>query len=221
MAIRNLRADQFSPYGGGLFLSLALPLGTARAQDKPYVMKISLPTLHEARCTKRRSTNWAAAIEKDFGGAASSRRSTRRANWAPSRDRLKVCNSAPSKLHCDRWNSVAGIDQRFEVLAAPGLVDFIEHGQRLAGDPAVMKLMLGLGSDKGLRGVGLVHCGDAIVGHCAPPDPSFRRFQGQEDPDLCLEIPKRGIPELTRRHSRRHDARRRAARHSARRHRRR
>ena len=49
----------------------------------------------------------------------------------------------------------AGIDQRFEVLAAPARVDLIEHGQRLAGDPAVMKLMLGLGSDKGLRGFGL------------------------------------------------------------------
>ena len=48
-----------------------------------------------------------------------------------------------------------GIDARFELLAAPGLVTSMEHGQRLAADPAVLKLMLGLGSNKGLHGVGL------------------------------------------------------------------
>jgi TRAP-type C4-dicarboxylate transport system substrate-binding protein len=31
----------------------------------------------------------------------------------------------------------------------------MEHGQRLAADPTVLKLMLGLGAGKGLRGVGL------------------------------------------------------------------
>ena len=31
----------------------------------------------------------------------------------------------------------------------------MEHGQRVAADPAVLKLMLGLGADKGLHGVGL------------------------------------------------------------------
>ena len=48
-----------------------------------------------------------------------------------------------------------GVDERFEVMAAPGLVDSMEHGQRLAADPAVLKLMLGLGANKGLHGVGL------------------------------------------------------------------
>jgi TRAP-type transport system periplasmic protein len=50
---------------------------------------------------------------------------------------------------------MVGLDERFEMMAAPGLIDSIEHGQRLAADPAVLKLMLGLGADKGLRGVGL------------------------------------------------------------------
>ena len=40
-------------------------------------------------------------------------------------------------------------------MATPGLVDSIEHGQRVAADPAVRKLMLGLGANKGLHGVGL------------------------------------------------------------------
>jgi TRAP-type transport system periplasmic protein len=40
-------------------------------------------------------------------------------------------------------------------MAAPGLVSSMEHGQRLAADPEVLKLMLGLGADKGLHGVAL------------------------------------------------------------------
>jgi TRAP-type C4-dicarboxylate transport system substrate-binding protein len=48
-----------------------------------------------------------------------------------------------------------GVDPRFEVMAAPGLVASMEHGQKLAADPAVLKLMLGLGANKGLHGVGL------------------------------------------------------------------
>jgi TRAP-type C4-dicarboxylate transport system substrate-binding protein len=51
---------------------------------------------------------------------------------------------------------MAGVDERFEVLAAPGLVDSIEHGQRVAADASVRKLMLGLGADKGLHGVALM-----------------------------------------------------------------
>ena len=40
-------------------------------------------------------------------------------------------------------------------MAAPGLVNSLEHGQRLAADPAVLKLMLGLGANKGLHGAGM------------------------------------------------------------------
>jgi TRAP-type C4-dicarboxylate transport system substrate-binding protein len=48
-----------------------------------------------------------------------------------------------------------GVDERFEVLATPGLLDSLAHGQRLTAQPDVMKLMLGLGADKGLHGIGL------------------------------------------------------------------
>ena len=48
-----------------------------------------------------------------------------------------------------------GVDQRYEVMAAPGLVNSLAQGQKLAADPAVLKLMLSLGANKGLHGVGL------------------------------------------------------------------
>jgi TRAP-type C4-dicarboxylate transport system substrate-binding protein len=47
------------------------------------------------------------------------------------------------------------VDERFEVMAAPGLVDSIAQAQRLTVDPVARKMLLGLGSDKGLHGVGL------------------------------------------------------------------
>ena len=137
------------------FLQLAagaLTLGTARAQDKPYVMKISLPTLHDT--VHQVALNWAAAIEKDSGGRIQ-----------PQVYPASQLGSIPRQIEGVQFGSIqatltapefcVGLDQRFEVLAAPGLVDSMEHGQRLAADPAVMKLMLGLGANKGLRGVGL------------------------------------------------------------------
>jgi TRAP-type C4-dicarboxylate transport system substrate-binding protein len=50
---------------------------------------------------------------------------------------------------------LVGVDERFEVMAAPGLVLSMTQGQRLAADPDVLKLMLSLGADKGLHGVAL------------------------------------------------------------------
>jgi TRAP-type C4-dicarboxylate transport system substrate-binding protein len=50
---------------------------------------------------------------------------------------------------------LVGIDERFEVMAAPGLVTSMAQGQKLAADPDVLKLMLSLGAAKGMHGAGL------------------------------------------------------------------
>ena len=135
-----------------LLLSFALMPGTARAQDKTYLMKISTPTLNDVPDTFAR--NYAAALEKDSGG------------------RIKVevypasqLGSIPRQIEGTQFGAIqcevvppdfmVGLDERFEVMAAPGLVDSQQHGQRVAADPQVLKLMLGLGADKGLHGVGL------------------------------------------------------------------
>jgi TRAP-type C4-dicarboxylate transport system substrate-binding protein len=135
-----------------LILSFALLPGAAQAQDKTYVMKISTPTINDVPDTFAR--NYGAALEKDSGG------------------RIKVevypasqLGSIPRQIEGTQFGAIqcevvppdfmVGLDERFEVLAAPGLVDSQQHGQRLAADPAVLKLMLGLGANKGLHGVGL------------------------------------------------------------------
>ena len=50
---------------------------------------------------------------------------------------------------------LVGIDERYEVMSAPGLINGIEQGIRVATDPAVNGMILGLGADKGLHGIAL------------------------------------------------------------------
>jgi TRAP-type transport system periplasmic protein len=137
---------------GAVVLASALTLGAAQAQDKTYVMKISTPTLNAAPDAFAR--NYAAAVEKDSGGRI-------KTEVYPA----SQLGSIPRQIEGTQFGAIqcevvppefmVGLDERFEVMAAPGLVNSMEHGQRVAADPAVLKLMLGLSADKGLYGVGL------------------------------------------------------------------
>jgi TRAP-type C4-dicarboxylate transport system substrate-binding protein len=135
-------------------VGLALMPGVARAaDDKTYVMKISLPTLNDS--THQLAKNYAAALGKDSGGRI-------KVQVFP----LSQLGSIPRQIEGTQFGSIqcailppeffVGVDSRFEVMAAPGLVGSMEHAQRLAADPAVRSLMLGLGADKGLHGVGFM-----------------------------------------------------------------
>jgi TRAP-type transport system periplasmic protein len=133
-------------------LSIALALSSAQAQDKTYVMKIGTPTVNDT--PEEFSRGFAQMVEKDSGG------------------RIKIevysaskLGSMPRMIEGMQFGSIesaiippeffVGVDERFEVLATPGLLDSLAHGQRLTAQPDVMKLMLGLGADKGLHGIGL------------------------------------------------------------------
>ncbi|MGB6534853.1 MAG: TRAP transporter substrate-binding protein [Xanthobacteraceae bacterium] len=138
--------------GAAIALSTTLALGTALAQGKPYVMKISLPTINDPSYVFAKA--YAAAVEKDSGGRI-------KAQIFP----LSQLGSIPRQIEGTQFGSIqcvlippeffVGVDNRFEVMSAPGLVASIDQGQRVAADPAVSKLMLGLGADKGLHGVAL------------------------------------------------------------------
>jgi TRAP-type transport system periplasmic protein len=137
---------------GALAVSFVLSLGAARADDKTFVMKITLPTLNDA--PHQFAKNFAAAVEKDSGGRI-------KGEVYPA----SQLGSIPRQIEGVQFGSIqaavippeffVGLDERFEVMTAPGLVGSIEHGRRVAEDAAVRKFMLGLGADKGLRGVGL------------------------------------------------------------------
>jgi len=136
-----------------LTLALALTFGAAQAQDKTFVMKVTLPTINDA--PHQFAKDFAALVEKDSGGRI-------KGEVYPA----SQLGSIPRQIEGVQFGAIqaadvppeffVGVDERFEVMAAPGLVDSIEHGQRVAADPAVRKLMLGLGANKGLHGVGLM-----------------------------------------------------------------
>jgi TRAP-type transport system periplasmic protein len=133
-------------------LSGALTLGAAQAQQQTFVMKITTPTIHAA--PDQYARNFAAAVEKDSGGRI-------KGEVYPA----SQLGSIPRQIEGTQFGSIqaavippeffVGLDQRFEVLAAPGLIGSMPQGQKFAADPQVQKLMLGLGADKGLRGAGL------------------------------------------------------------------
>jgi TRAP-type C4-dicarboxylate transport system substrate-binding protein len=132
-------------------LSLALS-SAALADDKTYVMKITLATINDA--LQQFAKDYAAAVEKDSGGRIKAEVYPASQLGSISRQIEGVqfgaiqCAIIPPDFY-------VGIDERFEVLGAPGLVKSMAEGQRLAVDPAVRALMFGLGADKGLHGAGL------------------------------------------------------------------
>src|ERR1700719_1320073 len=139
--------------GSVLAIALAFTFGAAQAQDKTFTMKLGTATINDTQheWLKR----FAAAVEKDSGGRI-------KGEVYPA----SQLGSIPRQIEGVQFGAIqaadvppeffVGVDERFEVMAAPGLVDSIEHGQRVAADPAVRKLMLGLGANKGLHGVGLM-----------------------------------------------------------------
>ncbi len=137
---------------GGVAMTLALPLGAAQAQDKVYEMKISTPTIHDVPDTF--GANFLAAVEKDSGGRI-------KGQVYPA----SQLGSIPRQIEGTQFGSIqcavippeffVGVDQRFEVMAAPGLVNSLAQGEKVAADPEVRKLMLSLGAAKGLHGVAI------------------------------------------------------------------
>ena len=137
---------------GALAVALTLVCDTAQAQDKTFTMKFTLPTLNDP--SYMFAKNYAAAIEKDSGGRI-------KTEIYPA----SQLGSIPRQIEGTQFGAIqcavippeffVGVDDRFEVMSAPGLVDSMAHGERLAADAAALKLMLGLGADKGLHGVAM------------------------------------------------------------------
>ena len=154
---------------GALLLASILTLGAARAQEKPqdkiYTMKITLATINDQ--IHAFVKNFAAALDKDSGGRIK-----------PEIYPASQLGPIPRQAEGVQFGAIqcqvvppeflVGIDERFEVMAAPGLVNSMAQGQKLAADPEVLKLMLSLGADKGMHGAALFMVNPAAVVAKAP-----------------------------------------------------
>jgi len=138
--------------GAAFVVAAALTPGAAQAQDKTYPMKISLAALNDP--LHQFAKDFAAALDRDSGGRI-------KTEIYPA----SQLGSIPRQIEGTQFGAIqcvvtppefySGLDERFEVMAAPGLATSLAHAQRLTGDPELLKLMLGLGADKGLHGVAL------------------------------------------------------------------
>ncbi|HEY5063852.1 MAG TPA: TRAP transporter substrate-binding protein [Xanthobacteraceae bacterium] len=141
-------------------LLLAATLGARAADNKPYVMKISTATVGEAQ--HQFAKDYAAAIEKDSGGRIKTEIYPA-SQLGPVQQQAEGVQFGAIQCQIVPPEFLAGIDERFELLTAPALVTSIEGGQRLAANPAVSKLMLSLGADKGLHGVALFMVAPSVI----------------------------------------------------------
>jgi TRAP-type transport system periplasmic protein len=141
---------------GAVVVAAALTGGAARAQDKPqdktYVMKIGTPTVNDT--PEAWAKLFTELIEKDAGGRIKIELYSA-SKLGPMAREIEGLQFGAIECAIIPPEFFVGVDERFEVLATPGLVDSLPHGQRLTAQPDVVKLMLGLGADKGLHGIGL------------------------------------------------------------------
>src|ERR1700719_776936 len=118
---------------GACILLLALALGAAQAADeKTYVMKLGTATINDAQhewCKR-----FVAMVEKDSGGRI-------KGEIYPA----SQLGAIPRQIEGVQFGAIqgyigppeflAGIDERYEVLSAPGLVADLAHEVRVVKDP--------------------------------------------------------------------------------------
>jgi TRAP-type C4-dicarboxylate transport system substrate-binding protein len=131
--------------------SFAVAPVAVRAAD-PIVMKIGTATLNDMQHEYMRRLQ--AAIEKDSQG------------------RIKVeiypasqLGSIPREIEATQFGSIqawvgppeflSGVDARYEALSAPNLLGDVPHAARALNDKEFSAAFLGLGADKGLKGLAL------------------------------------------------------------------
>ena len=191
---------------GILSLSLAATFNAASAQDKTYVMKITLPTLNDT--IHQVAKNYAAALEKDSAG------------------RIKVqiypasqLGSIPRQIEGVQFGAIqcamippeffVGVDDRFQLMAAPGLVELDAARSAPRPRPRGSQADAFLGRPQRIARRRSVY-GNPVIRHFQNADPPSRRFQRQKNPHLRVKIPERGV-RAARRDAGGDDARRRIA----------
>ena len=147
MSLINRRISVLAA-AGALAVLLPSGIGAARAAET-YVMKIGTATINESQhewCKR-----FTAMVEKDSGGRI-------KGQIYPA----SQLGSIPREIEGVQFGSIqiyvgppeflVGVDQRYEVVSSPGLVNDLAHEVRMVTDPELQKLMFSFGADKGIHG---------------------------------------------------------------------
>jgi TRAP-type transport system periplasmic protein len=143
----------------------AVCAGTATAQEKALTVKLATATLNDVQHEWMK--RFAAALEKSAGGRlktelypASQLGSIPRMIEATQLGSIQVWIGPPEFM--------VGVDQRFELLSAPGVFKSDQHAVKTIDDAQLAKAFLAIGTGKGLLGASLFFYGPAAVAMRAP-----------------------------------------------------
>jgi TRAP-type transport system periplasmic protein len=134
-----------------LSLAAAADPGRAVAQQS-YVMKLGLATINDAQ--HEWAKRFVAMVEKDSGGRIKGQIYPA-SQLGPIPREIEGVQFGAIQGYIGPPEFLVGVDDRFEVLSAPGLVTDMAHGVRVTGDPEMQKTMFALGANKGIHGVAL------------------------------------------------------------------
>jgi TRAP-type C4-dicarboxylate transport system substrate-binding protein len=145
-------------------LAVASP-GISSAQDKAITVKIATATLNDAQHEWMK--HFAAALEKSAGGRVKTELYP--ASQLGSIPRMIELTQLGS---IQAWNGppefMVGVDQRFELLSAPGVFQSDQQALKTIADPEFTKAFLAVGAGKGLIGASLFVYGPTAVAMRTP-----------------------------------------------------
>ena len=127
---------------------------------KTFVMKLSTATINDTQheWLKR----FAAGVEKDSGGRIKGEIYPA-SQLGPIPRQIEGVQFGSIQAWIGPPEFLTGIDDRFEVLSAPGLFTSRPQAEKVLHDPEVTKLMFGLGANKGLIGLGFAPIGPSSI----------------------------------------------------------
>jgi len=131
---------------------LATHIAARATDDKTYVMKLGLATINDAQ--HEWAKRFVAMVEKDSGGRIKGQIYPA-SQLGPIPREIEGVQFGSIQGYIGPPEFLVGVDERFEVLSAPGLVTDMAHGIRIASDPELQKMMFSFGADKGIHGVAL------------------------------------------------------------------
>jgi TRAP-type C4-dicarboxylate transport system substrate-binding protein len=152
--------------------------GSAAAQDnKSFVMKLSTATLNDTQHEWMR--RFAAAVEKDSNGRI-------KAELYPASQLGAIARQIEGTQlgSIQAWvgppEFLVGVDQRFEILGAPGLFQTEEQAIKTVADAEFAKAFLALGGNKGLVGSSLFFSGGPMAFATRAPFRTLEDLKGKK-----------------------------------------
>jgi TRAP-type C4-dicarboxylate transport system substrate-binding protein len=141
-------------------LLASVPAAHAQGGNKAFIMKLSTATINDTQHEWLR--RFAAMVEKDSGGRIMGEIYPA-SQLGPIPRQIEGVQFGSVQAWMGPPEFLVGVDKRFEALSAPGLFTSQDQAVKVINDPPVRNLLLELGANKGLEGIGLAPIGPSSI----------------------------------------------------------